>query len=191
MSAPTGFLCLIRGINVGGHNRIPMAGLRTLCTDLGWTDVQTYIQSGNLFFRAGAAPAHLEAQLERGIERHFGVSAAVLVRSAAEWQAYLQANPFPESSRREPNLVMLALSREPPDPSTVDRLRERATAGERIERVGDALWIHYAGGAGRSKLAPGGLDRVVGSPVTTRNWRTVLKLGELAGIAPRANDQTN
>ena len=88
-----------------------------------------------------------------------------------------------QEMRREPNLVMLALSREPPDPSTVDRLRERATAGERIERVGDALWIHYAGGAGRSKLAPGGLDRVVGSPVTTRNWRTVLKLGELAGIA--------
>lgn len=70
----------------------------------------------------------------------------------------------------------------PPRDDAVDGLRERAVNGERVRRVGDVLWIHYPGGAGRSKLSPGLLDRFVGSPVTTRNWRTVRKLAELAGI---------
>jgi uncharacterized protein (DUF1697 family) len=174
------FLALLRGINVGGHNRVPMPELRSLCGDLGWSDVQTYIQSGNLVFRAGARPASLEGELERAIERGFGLSISVLVRAAADWPGLVAGNPFPEASESEPNLVMLALSKAAPKPDAVDRLRERAAGGERIVRVEDALWIHYAGGSGRSKLSPAVLDRLVGSPVTTRNWRTVLKLDELA-----------
>ncbi|HUF51767.1 MAG TPA: DUF1697 domain-containing protein [Longimicrobiales bacterium] len=174
------FVCLIRGINVGGRNVVPMAELRSVCTDLGWTGVQSYIQSGNLILYARAAPVTLEAELERGIERHFGLSVAVIVRRAEEWQTCIESNPFEESSRREPSLVMLALSKLPPEADAEGRLRERATSGERIVRVGDALWIHYPGGAGRSKLSPGLVDRLVGSPVTTRNWRTVLRIGELA-----------
>ena len=67
----------------------------------------------------------------------------------------------------------------------VDELREHATNGERIHLAGDALWIHYVGGVGRSKISPGLLDRIVGSPVTTRNWRTAVKLAEMAGVAAR------
>ena len=77
---------------------------------------------------------------------------------------------------------MLALCGAPPNEDAVDLLLHRAADGERITRVGDALWIHYAGGAGRSKLSPAILDRAAGSPVTTRNWRTVLKLAEMVGI---------
>lgn len=174
------FIALLRGINVGGRNMIPMPELRALCAGLGWGDVQTYIQSGNLLFRAGAEAARLEADLERAIERRFGPAIPVLVRAAAEWPDYVAGNPFPEASRSEPNLVMLALSKAPPERDAVERLTERAAGGERIARVHDALWIHYASGSGRSKLSPALLDRLVGSPVTTRNWRTVLKLDELA-----------
>lgn len=177
---PAIFIALLRGINVGGRNSVPMAELRSLCEGLGWQDVQTYIQSGNLVFKAGAAPARLEADLERAIDRRFGVAAAVVVRAAADWPDIVAGNPFPEASRSEPGLVMLALSKAPPKPDAVERLSERAAAGERIARAGDAVWIHYAGGAGRSKISPGLLDRFVGSPVTTRNWRTVLELDELA-----------
>jgi uncharacterized protein (DUF1697 family) len=173
------FIALLRGINVSGHNRIPMSELRSLCADLGWKGTETYIQSGNVVFHADAAPVRLEADLERGIESRYGISIPVIVRAAAEWPAYVEGNPFVEESRTEPNLVMLALSKAAPNPDAVDGLRERATGGEQIARVGTALWIHYAGGSARSKLSPALLDRLAGSPVTTRNWRTVLKLDEM------------
>lgn len=180
------FIALLRGINVGGHNQIPMGELRSLCEGLGWADVQTYIQSGNVVFRADAAAPALEDALGRAIERGFGLSIPVLVRSAAEWAEYLRGNPFPDASDAEPNLVMLALSKNPPAHTAADELGRRGDRGERVALVGDALWIHFAGGAGRSKLSPAALDRLAGSPVTTRNWRTVLKLAELAGAVDLA-----
>jgi Uncharacterized protein conserved in bacteria len=174
------FIALLRGINVGGRNKIPMQGLRALCESLGWTDVQTYIQSGNVIFRAGAVASALEHELEPTIERELGFSIPVLVRAAADWPVYVQGNPFPDVSMTEPNRVMLVLSKRPPRHTAVDELRERAEDGEQIARVGDALWFYYAGGAGKSKLSPALLDRLVGSFVTARNWRTVLKLEDLA-----------
>ena len=92
----------------------------------------------------------------------------------------MRGNPYPDASESAPNAVMLALSKAPPRPDAVEKLRERASTHERIVQVGNALWIHYGDGMAKSKLAPSLLDRVVGSAVTTRNWRTVLKLQELA-----------
>jgi uncharacterized protein (DUF1697 family) len=178
------FIALLRGINVTGRNKIAMSALRSLCTDIGWADVQTYIQSGNVIFTAAAPPASLEDELEQAIERRLGLSIPVIVRAAIDWPAYMQGNPFPEESQHQPNLVMLALSKSPPQPDAVPALQDRAANGERIVRVGDALWIHYPDGAGRSKLSPALFDRLVGSPVTARNWRTVLRLDELAHHSP-------
>lgn len=173
------FIALLRGINVSGRNQMAMAELRSLCLELGWMNVTTYIQSGNVLFQAAGAPARLEDELEQAIDRRFGLSIPVLVRRAAEWPTYISLNPYPEASRREPNRVMLALSKFLPNEHAVEGLRERAVDGEQIAQAGGALWIHYASGAGRTKLTPALLDRLVGSPVTTRNWRTVLKLDEL------------
>ena len=174
------FIALLRGINVSGRNKIPMQELRSLCGRLGWTDVQTYIQSGNVIFHAGSAASALEEKLERTIQRDLGLSIPVLVRAAADWPVYVRGNPFPDVSMTEPNRVMLVLSKRPPRHTAVDELRERAEDGEQIARVGDALWFYYARGAGKSKLSPALLDRLVGSSVTARNWRTVLELDELA-----------
>jgi uncharacterized protein (DUF1697 family) len=173
------FIALLRGINVGGNNKIAMPELRALCEELGWSDVQSYIQSGNLVFAAAGSAAEHEAALEAAILRHFGLAIAVMVRAGADWPAYVRGNPFPAASEREPNLVMLALPKLPPRPETLLQLRERAKNGELIEQAGDALWFHYAEGVARSKLAPALIDRLVGSPVTARNWRTVLKLAEM------------
>jgi uncharacterized protein (DUF1697 family) len=177
----TTFIALLRGINVTGRNKIPMAELRSLCADLGWRDIQSYIQSGNLVFRAGAGPAKLEAELEQAIERCLGLAIPTIVRAAADWPAYVRGNPYPDASARAPNAVMLALCKAPPRPDAIGKLRERASNHERIVQVGNALWIHYGDGVARSKLAPSLLDRFVGSAVTMRNWRTVLKLQEMAG----------
>ncbi len=176
----TTYIALLRGINVGTANKLPMVRLRSLCADLGWADVQTCIQSGNIVFRARAVRRRLEERIEQAIAEQLGLRIPVIVRAAADWPSYIEGNPFIEACEREPNLVMLALSKAPPNPGSEDALQERARNGERVALVGDALWIHYVGGASNSKLFPGSLDRIVGSPVTTRNWRTVLKLQTLA-----------
>lgn len=178
---PKTFIALLRGINVSGHNKILMPALRSLCADLGWEDVQSYIQSGNLVFKAESTATKLETELERAIECQFGLSIPIVVRVAALWPEYVRDNPYPEASQSEPNLVMLALSKAPPKQDAAGRLQERAAGGERIVQVKDALWLHYAGGVAKSKLSPALLDRLAGSPVTARNWRTVLKLNEMAG----------
>lgn len=157
-----------------------MSELCALCAEIGYTDIQSYIQSGNLVFSTAAKPACIEIELEQAIERHFHLLIPVIVRAAVDWAAYVTGNPFPKESSVEANLVMLALSKKAPKPEAVSALLARSTSGERIVQVGDALWIHFPAGVGRSKISPVLLDRLVGSPVTMRNWRTVLKLNELA-----------
>jgi len=176
------YVALLRGVNVGGRNRVPMAALRSLATDLGWTDVRSYVQSGNLVFGSAGEPWKLAVKLEMAIEHHSGLSVPVIIRHARDWASYLATNPFPEASEREPNLVMLALSKEPPREGAMEQLRARATQGERVHQAGDAFWLQYRRDVGRSKLSPGLLDRLVGSPVTTRNWRTVMEIAAMAGV---------
>lgn len=175
-------IALLRGINVGGHKKIPMAELRSLCAEIGWNDVVSYIQSGNLVFSASSATEFLEGQLQAAIEVRFGFSVTVIVRSAEDWRGYIDSNPFPQASEKEANFVMLALSKEVPASGAAQGLRDRAADGERVSQVGNILWVHFAGGSARSKLSPAVVNRLVGSPVTSRNWRTVLKLRELAGL---------
>jgi len=174
-----GFIALLRGINVGGNNPVPMTRLCSLCADIGWRDVRNYIQSGNLVFAAKGTPATLEKKLERAIQKEFGLAIAVIVRPAARWPGYIKSNPFSAVSKKEPKAVMLGLSKSPPRPDAVGLLRERAANGEHIEQTGDALWIHFRDGMARTKLSPALFDRLAGSPVTLRNWRTVLKLEEM------------
>lgn len=173
------FVALLRGINVSGKNRVPMAELRQLCEDLGWSDVATYIQSGNVVFAGKSTAKTHEAELEQAIERGFGLSIPVLVRAAKDWPAYVGGNPFPQAAEAEPNRLMLCLSQRPPNDNAAEKLQERANDGERVKLVGDALWIHFAAGAGTSKLSPALIDRLVGSPVTARNFRTVVKLQDM------------
>jgi uncharacterized protein (DUF1697 family) len=180
MDRLTPYIGLLRGINVTGRNIIPMSDLRALCAELGYSDVLTHIQSGNLVFSTSAQAMAVETELEQAIAHRFHLQIPVIVRPAADWPAYIKSNPFPEASRREPNLVMLALAKTSPKPEAVPALCDRSPRGERIFQAGDALWIHFAGGVGKSKLSPALLDRLVGSPVTMRNWRTVLKLNEMA-----------
>lgn len=172
-------VALLRGINVGGHNKIAMAELRSVCTKLGWTDVQTYIQSGNVILRSGDRAALLESTLEAAIQRRFGLAIPVIVRTEAEWEGYVVSNPFPEVSESEPNRLMLALSKARPNDSAAADVRARAVNMEQVVQSADALWLHFPRGAGTSKITPALLDRAVGSTVTMRNWRTVLQIRDL------------
>ena len=165
-------VALLRGVNVGGHRKVPMAQLRAVAEGLGLENARTYVASGNLVFDSDLDADALELLLEKGLAERFGFDVDVIVRSAAQWAAYRAGNPFPEESAEMPNLVMIALGREAPDDASVAALRARAGPNERVEKVGDAVWIWFGDGAGRSKIGSGPAKGVS----TTRNWRTVLAL---------------
>ncbi len=169
------YIALLRGINVGGRTSIPMAELRALAESLGLSDVRTYIQSGNLFF-AAADLEGLEEKLERAVADRFGFPVAIIVRSAEQWSRYVGANPLSEASAAEPNRVMLCVGKKPASESEAAALQERARDGEQVRASAGALWIHFPEGSGRSRLFSGLSEA---APATTRNWRTVLKIGEM------------
>src|SRR3546814_16543067 len=103
--------------------------------------------------------------------------------SDLEWPALMAANPFPEETQREPNRVLALLSKSPPPADAADRLMERAQAGARVKASGSALWFHVPDGAGASKLTSTFIDKVCGSPGTTRNLSTLDKLAAMGGVA--------
>lgn len=171
-------VALLRAVNVGGR-KLPMAELRALCAELGWEDVATYIQSGNVVFTAPGKAEAIETMLEQAIAKEFGLDVPVIVRSKAEWAAYPAENPFPKEAKDEPNRLMLVVTKRPPAAGAAAAIEARAKAGERVRQAGDALWFHYPEGAGTSKLTPSLVDRAIGSPGTARNYNTVMKLKEM------------
>jgi uncharacterized protein (DUF1697 family) len=176
----TYFIALLRGINVAGQKRVPMAELRALAEELGWSEVATYIQSGNLVFSAAGTAAKHEAALERALARHFGFAVETLVRDARAWRALVSANPLPKLAEQDPAHLLVGLAKQKLRKEALAELRARAQGAERVEVAAGAFWIHYAGGVARSKLTPAYLDRCAGSTVTARNWRTVLELERMS-----------
>jgi uncharacterized protein (DUF1697 family) len=177
------YLALLRGINVGGRNKVAMSDLRLVATDLGYTDVATYIQSGNLLFSSDDANAAEHARaLERAIAERLHVRPAVVVISAAELARTIADNPFPE----EPNDRCLHAVFHAVEPGAaelgritelVDRVRANGSTDDAVV-VGRTLFLHTPGGFGRSDLAArliSGSAR--GTPAgTARNWATVTRL---------------
>jgi len=178
VSGTTGadFVALMRGINVGGNRKLPMAELRALCGELSLERPETYIQSGNLIVGANGGAAKLAADLEAAIADRFGLSIPVIVREAAGWKAYIDTNPFAGEVAVLPKMLHLMLAAKPPPADAPDRLAPYAKGGERIRTARDALWIDYGAAVGTSKLTPAVIDRAFGSPATGRNLNTVLRL---------------
>ena len=173
-------LALLRGINVGGRS-LPMADLRALCGELGWEDVRTYIQSGNVVFSAPGEPEKIAVALEAAIEDRFAMKVPTIVRTAEQWRTCLEKNPFPKAAREQPKWLLLMVGRTPPPEGIESAMEETGQAGERVRSAGGILWIHYPAGVGRSKLVwP---KRFAGAPfvATTRNYRTAVRLGEMLG----------
>ncbi|HYD14235.1 MAG TPA: DUF1697 domain-containing protein [Allosphingosinicella sp.] len=171
----TRMVALLRAVNVGGR-KLPMAEFRQQVAALGWRNVATHIQSGNVVFDAGCSPAEAEEALEELIRRHHGYEAPAIVRTRAEWASYPPGNPFPEAARDTPNFLLMLVAKRPAKADAAEVLQARATAGEHVKKVGDTLWIHFPNGSGTSKLTPALMDKAIGSPATSRNYRTVCTL---------------
>jgi uncharacterized protein (DUF1697 family) len=180
------FVALLRAVNVGGR-KVEMAKLRAACEAAGFEGVRTYIASGNLVLSSrGPAPA-VAARLEKAIAAAFGIEVPVVVRTAKEWQAYLDVPAsFAKAAEDRPNGLLVGLSTKPPSRDAATALAPRATNGERVELHGDALWVSFPDGIARSRLTPAAIDKAMGSPTTARNWNTVRRLADMAGAGPAA-----
>ncbi|MFB6823546.1 DUF1697 domain-containing protein [Streptomyces virginiae] len=175
------YAALLRGINVGGNKKVPMAELRSLLEGLGHGDVRTYLQSGNaVFSSARQDPTELARELEAAVEAHFGFRVACLVLDGAYLRDVAEACPFP-AAELEGKQLHVTFCSEQPGPERFAALDEAAYLPEEY-RIGDrVVYLHVPEGLGRSKLAEA-LARpavVKGLDVTTRNWNTVAKLVEL------------
>ena len=177
----TTHILLMRGVNVGGHNRLPMADLRALLSSLGYTDVATYLQSGNAVCSADGSPGKVAAQVAAGLEAGLSLSVPVVARTAGQWSALVAANPLLHLDD-DPKRLHVTFLDGPPHADRLTALADEAAAlaPERIEVVGADAFLHTPGGFGVTRFTPSFLERRLGRVATTRNWRTVLALADLA-----------
>jgi uncharacterized protein (DUF1697 family) len=171
----TTYVGLLRGINVGGNKMVAMAELREMVAALGFRDVKTLLQSGNVVFRG---PAKAESQLEAALEKRFGMHVDFHVRTADEWRAIVDANPFLVEATKDPGHLLLTCFRAPLDAANVKAFREAIPGRETLHADGRQLYMVFPDGVATSK-APALADKKLGARGTARNWNTVLKLAAL------------
>jgi uncharacterized protein (DUF1697 family) len=172
---------LLRGINVGGNNLIAMVDLRTMLEDLGFTGAKTILQSGNVVFEAGRhKPASIETMVEARTLERFGAQVDWFVRTADEWDAVIEADPFPRVAEADPSHYLVFCLEREPKRADVTAMQSSLPGKERVHAAGRQLYVTYPDGIGKSKLTMPWLERKLGLSGTARNWNTVLKLQALA-----------
>ncbi|WFF03137.1 DUF1697 domain-containing protein [Micromonospora sp. WMMD964] len=177
----TRYVALLRGVNVGGATRLAMADLRRIVTDLGHGDVTTYLQSGNVAFNSTVRDAEkLAAGITRALTDELALPVPVLVRSGRELAAIAGGNPYADREN-DPTRLLVAFLATPPASSTVDALTVPGGENVSFTVTGRELYLHYVdGGYGRSKFTNAYLEKRLGVAATTRNWKSVRALAELA-----------
>lgn len=179
----TGYLALLRAVNLAGRNMVSMSELRALAERLGMQDVRTILQSGNLVFRGGRSSAaearRLERLLEAETKKALGVATDFFVRSAGEWEEVVAANPFKAEAKSAPGHLLLMCLNDAPAKEAVRALEAAIKGRERVRVSGRHAYFVYPDGVGRSKLTTALIESKLGSRGTARNWNTVLKLRDL------------
>lgn len=163
------YVALLRAVNVGGTGRLPMAELREMATTLGFTEVQTYIQSGNLVFKSRKSAPAVKSALEAALANHFGKASTLVLRSAEELQEIEAANPFQNA---EPAKVMVLFLESAPDKKILASVKP--PGGERLAAGRREVYIHFPNGMGQSKLKVPFTD--VGTGRNLNTLRALLKI---------------
>ncbi|HEX3822302.1 MAG TPA: DUF1697 domain-containing protein [Candidatus Sulfotelmatobacter sp.] len=175
------YISMLRGVNLGPHNRIKMDALRALYESLKFEDPHTYVQSGNVIFRAKEKnTARIAVQIQRAIEKKLGCCPAVILRTTAEMKKAIAANPF--ANRRDivpGKLLVTFLADEPASDaqSVFDKFKDYP---EEIHLKGRELYIYFPNGAGKSRLPWSQVERLIKVTGTARNWNSVTKMCEMA-----------
>ena len=171
------YIIILRGINVSGHRKIPMAELREQLGHIGLECIQSYIQSGNLVVKSSLSRDQLSASVADGILKHFGFEVPVLVLTSTELSSIIDKNPFSHGDSAKLHVTFLAhtpakdkLNTLPPSPNPQDQYVVKD----------QAVYVYCAGGYGRTKINNNFFEKTLEVTATTRNWRTCLKLSEMA-----------
>ena len=173
------YIAFLRGINVGGNNALAMKEFVAILEGLGARKVKTYIQSGNAVFEFETMPSELSKQLTAEIKKRHGFEPAILVLSLAAIKKAIAENPFPEAEADPSNLHLGFLASKPKSPD-LQKLAVLKKESERFHLSDNVFFLHAPEGVGRSKLAANS-EKLLGVPMTDRNWRTVCKVLEMAG----------
>ena len=176
----TTHVALLRAVNVAAHNQVAMADLRDLLTAMGFRDVRSLLQSGNLVFGGGrlTGPA-LERRLEAEAARRLGLETDFFVRTADEWRTLVAKNPFREAAERDPGRLHVMFLKDAPGAARAKALQATITGRETVAAAGRQAYVVYPDGSGRSKLTVARLEKGFGTRGTSRNWNTVMKLGAI------------
>ena len=176
-------VALLRGVNVGGNNRLSMKDLTAMFEAAGCTQVRTYIQSGNVVFAATPAVAkRLRKALATALEDCLGRSVPVVLRTAAEMEALGRDNPF-HASGADPSTLCVGFLADPPTDAGLAKLDRGRSATDEFEVRGSEIFLRYPLGLAKSKLTNAYFDKALGTACTVRNWRTVQALTSMAAEA--------
>jgi len=174
-------ICMLRGVNIGGHHKIKMDVLRDVCISLKCQVPQTLLQSGNVVFRTSSQnTAQLAKSLESAIERKLGFRPNVLARTVPELRAAMTRNPFAKRSGIDPGKLVVTFLGNEPDAQARKDLLAMDIAPEELHSIGHELYIYFPNGQARPKLSWPRVEKIIGPAYTSRNWNTVTKLLRLA-----------
>jgi uncharacterized protein (DUF1697 family) len=174
-------IALVRGINVGGHKKVAMADLRGLFESLGFREVKSLLQSGNVVFTGGdrRTGAACERVLEGEAPVRLALQADFFVRTAKEWDGVVAGNPFPHHAKEDPGHLVLMCLKDVPEKASVKALQAAIVGPELVRADGRHLYIVFPDGMGSSRLTTALIERTLRTRGTARNWNTVLKLQSL------------
>jgi uncharacterized protein (DUF1697 family) len=173
-------IALLRGINVGGKKKVSMADLRALFDELEAEDVRTHLQSGNVVFKSVLRGTELIEAMEKAIARDLGLKVTVVVRTKAQLAKVVANNPFAEKAK-EPAKLHVAFLAGAPSRARVRELDPAYGRPDEFRVAGREIYLYYPNGYGRTKINNAYFEKKLGVAATTRNWRTVTKLADLAG----------
>lgn len=174
-------VALLRGINVGAGNPLQMGKLRGICGSLGLEDTVTYLQSGNAIFRTNDTDlAEIAKELETTIKAECGIETPIALRTVAELEAIVAANPFAGRADINPARLLVTFLFQDPGDEGRAAIPSVETYGEEVFALGRELYVYYVNGVGKTKLKERHLNKVLGTTGTSRNWNTVTGILELA-----------
>jgi uncharacterized protein (DUF1697 family) len=175
------YISILRGINVGGNRKILMADLKSMYEDLGFSDVTTYIQSGNVIFNTSITnPAKLEEIIKNSIAKNFGFDVPVIIRSIEEMQQVISENPFLNNADFDPKKLYVTFLSEPIDMVHENNIIPQDYLPDQFKILGQHIYVYYAEKISSSKLIQSLFEKQYKVTATTRNWNSVNKLVELA-----------
>jgi uncharacterized protein (DUF1697 family) len=170
------YIALLRGINVSGHKKIPMAELREVLAKVGLKNVQTYIQSGNVIFKSSQSDK-LQSKIHNAIKSHFGFEVPVLVKTPFELQQIFDNSPFPEESKINSYFMMLY---SPANKVLVGEVSKLTCSNEEFKITDNCIYFYCSIGYGKAKLGNNFFERKLKVTATARNYKTMLKLLSLS-----------